>query len=131
MQVKDVPQDPSILEGHQRACYARDEAGHYVIATSGGWEVERVVNQHAVGEIEARIAAVLADVKAGKVSVLAYHMARFHMDARLLAAHTGIWSLRIKRHLRPHVFQRLPASILERYAAVFGIDVAAVSRAPD
>ena len=34
----------------------------------------------------------------GRASPLAFHMARCHMDARLLSAHTGIWSLRIRRH---------------------------------
>ncbi|MFN0304152.1 MAG: hypothetical protein ACKVQU_27785 [Burkholderiales bacterium] len=131
MRVKDVPQDPSILEGHQRACYARDAAGHYVIATSRGWEVERVANQHAVREIDAHVGAVLRDVKAGKLSALAYHMACSHMDTRLLAAHTGIWSFRIRRHLRPDVFRRLPESIRRRYAAVFNIDAAALASVPD
>lgn len=131
MQVKDVPQDPSILEGHQRACYARDASGHYVIATSRGWEVERVANQHAVDAIDAHVAAVLRDVKAGKLSVLAYHMAHFHMDTRMLAAHTGIWSMRIRRHLRPEVFRRLPEAIHKRYAAAFNIDVAALVKVPN
>ncbi len=131
MEVKDVPQDPSILEGHQRACYARDASGHYVIATSRGWEVERVANQHAIQDIDANVAAVLGDVKAGRLSVLAYHMASCHMDTRLLAAHTGIWSFRIRRHLRPDVFRRLPESIRRRYADAFNIDVAALANVPD
>jgi hypothetical protein len=131
MQVKDIPQDPSILEGHQRACYARDETGRYVIATSRGWEVERIANQHAVDEINAGIAAVLADVRAGKSSVLAYHMARFHMSPGLLAANTGIWSFRIRRHMRPDVFARLPEAILMRYADAFRIELAELVRMPD
>ncbi len=131
MRVKDIPQDPSILEGHQRACYARDESGRYVIGTSSGWEVERIANQHAVDEINAGIAQVLADVRAGKASVLAYHMARYHMSPGLLAANTGIWSLRIRRHMRPHIFARLPEAILLRYADAFRIDLATLVKVPD
>jgi hypothetical protein len=131
MRVDQIPQDESILEGHQRACYARDENGRYVIATSRGWEVERVANQQAVGEVNARITATLEDVRVGKLSVLAYHMAKYHMDASLVAAHTGLWSFRVKRHLRPQVFSRLPESVLQRYADLFGTDVTTLRRVPD
>jgi hypothetical protein len=48
-----------------------------------------------------------------------------------LAAYTGIWSLRIRRHLRPAVFARLPDSLLQRYANAFGIDLSALKRVPD
>jgi hypothetical protein len=131
MRVDQVPQDDSILEGHRRACYARDEAGRYVIAESRGWEVERIANQQAVAEIEARVREVLQDARAGKASALAYHMTRFHMEPSVLAAHAGFWTWRVKRHLRPEVFRALPEPILRRYARVFNIDVAALCRVPE
>jgi hypothetical protein len=53
------------------------------------------------------------------------------MDAGLLAAHTGIWSLRIRRHLRPAVFARLPDRLLQRYADAFGIELFTLKRGPD
>jgi hypothetical protein len=126
----DVPQDDSILEGHQRACYAQDADGRWVVATSRGWEVERVANAHAVQQVEAAIASALADVRAGRASPLAYHMARFHMTESLLAAHVGWWRWRVRRHLRPHVFATLPEATLARYAAVFGIGVDDLKRTP-
>ena len=128
MRVADVPQDESILEGHRRACYAQDATGRYVIATSRGWEVERIANQHAVAEVQARIDTALDAVRSGRASPLAYHMARFHMDAGLLAAHSGIWAFRVRRHLRPDIFARLPDHLLRRYADVFKIDIDALRR---
>lgn len=130
MRTTDVPQDDSILEGHQRACYAQDADGRWVVATSRGWEVERVANAHAVQQVEAAIAAALADVRAGRASPLAYHMARFHMTDALLAAHVGWWRWRVRRHLKPTVFATLSNTTLARYAAVFGIDVDELKRIP-
>jgi hypothetical protein len=127
MRIEDIPQEPSILEGRLRACYARNAAGRYEVATSRGWEVERVANQLAVSDVNAHIEQALADVRAGKASALAYHMARAHMDARLLAAHSGFWVWQVKRHLQPRHFQRLTQRQLQRYAAALGIELATLS----
>jgi hypothetical protein len=127
MRIDELPQEPSILDGHLRACYVKNAQGHYEIATSKGWEVERIANQLAVADINAHIEQALADVRAGKVSPLAYHMARAHMDARLLAAHSGFWVWQVKRHLQPKHFQRLPDKHSRRYADALGIDVATLT----
>jgi hypothetical protein len=130
MRVDQIPQDDSILEGHRRACYAQDSNGRFVIATSRGWDVERIANQTAVDAVNEKIAQALQDVRAGRASPLAYHMARCHMDARLLAATSGIWAFRVRRHLRPEVFAKLPQHVLRRYAEAFGIDAERLTRVP-
>lgn len=130
MKVGQLPQDDSILEGHRRACYAQDAAGRYVLAPSRGWTVEAIVNAQAQTDVEARIAAALAAVHSGAASPLLYHLARCHMDVRMLAASSGIWSLRVRRHLRPVVFARLPDRLLQRYADSLGIDLAVLKTAP-
>lgn len=116
MKTTDVPQEESILAGHQRACYAQDENGRYVVVGSIGWEVEKIVNGQANEEVRAQIAQALAGARRGELSPLAYHMARRQMDIRLLAAYTGFSRLRIRWHLRPKVFAGLPERILSRYA---------------
>ena len=131
MKVDQVPQDDSILEGHSRACYAQDSSGRYLIAKSRGWQVEAIANHQALSDVEEKIARAARNVTEGRASPLAFHMARFHMDAGLLAAHTGIWSLRIRRHLRPSVFARLPDRLLQRYANAFGIDLSSLKGTPD
>jgi hypothetical protein len=131
MKVDQVPQDDSILEGHSRACYAQDGNGHYMIARSRGWQVEAIVNRQALSDVEEKIARAAEDVAQGRASPLAFHMACFHMDASLLSAYTGIWPLRIRWHLRPAVFARLPDRLLQRYADAFGIDLPALKRVPD
>lgn len=119
------------MEGRQRACYAQDRDGRYTITPSRGWQVEAIANRQALSDVEEKIARATRDVREGRASPLALHMARFHMDAGLLAAHTGIWSLRIRRHLRPEIFARLPDHLLQRYADAFGIELSALKRAPE
>ena len=119
------------MEGRHRACYAQDDKGRYTVTASRGWNVEAIANRQALSDVEAKIDRATRDVAEGRASPLAFHMACFHMDAGLLAAHTGIWSLRIRRHMRPAVFARLPERVLQRYADAFGIDLPSLKRAPD
>jgi hypothetical protein len=132
VKTKDVPQEQekTILAGYQRACYAVDEQGRYVVVGSVGWEVEQVVNGQANDEVRAAIAAALACARRGEVSPLAYHMARRQMDLGLLASYTGMSRLRIRWHLRPGPFARLPENILQRYAQAMQLSVAELRQLP-
>ena len=131
MKINDVPQEDSMLEGHQRACYAVDDKGRYVVVGSKGWAVEKVVNAQAVDEVRRAIDAAHARVLRGEASPLAYHMARCQMDVGLLAANTGIWRLRVRRHLKPAVFAKLKPALLQRYADALGTTVEALCRLPE
>lgn len=130
MKTTDVPQEESILAGHQRACYALDDQGRYVVVGSIGWEVEKIVNGQANDEVRAQIAAALAGARRGDLSPLAYHMARRQMDAGLLASYTGFSRLRIRWHLRPKVFAGLPERILQRYAEALRLPLAELRALP-
>ena len=130
MKSSEVPQDESVLGDHRRACYAVDEEGRYEIVPSRGWEVERVVNQQAIGEIRAGIEAVHAEALAGRASALAYHMTRCQMTPALLAANSGVWRWRVKRHLSPSGFEGCPPKILERYARALAMSVEDLRRVP-
>jgi hypothetical protein len=131
MKIDEVPQEESMLEGHQRACYAVDDQGRYVVVGSTGWEVEKVVNAQAVDEVRRAIDDARDRVLRGEASALAYHMARCQMDASLLAANTGIWSLRVRRHLKPAVFAALKPALLARYADALGLTVDELRAVPD
>lgn len=130
MKTTDVPQEESILAGHQRACYAQDENGRYVVVGSIGWEVEKIVNGQANDEVRAQIAQALAGARRGELSPLAYHMARRQMDVGLLAAYTGFSRLRIRWHLRPKVFAGLAEKILQRYADALQLPLAELRALP-
>ena len=131
MKKADVPQQESMLEGHQRACYALDEQGRYVVVGSIGWELEKIVNGQANEEVRQAIATALARVRAGKASPLAYHMARRQMDAAMLSAYSGVSRLRIRWHLRPGPFARLPEALLRRYAEALDLTTGELRSVPE
>lgn len=131
MKAKDVPQEDSILAGHQRACYAVDEHGRYIVVPSRGWEVEKIVNTVARADIAAAITEARERVRRGEASPLLYHMRRRQMTVALLAANIGFARLRVRWHLRPAAFARLKPAVLARYADVLRISVEELRRLPD
>jgi hypothetical protein len=130
VKAEQVPQEASMLEDQRRACYALDANGRYVIVPSKGWEVEKIVNAQANAEVTAHIKQAQRDVLEGRASPLAYHMATRQMDVALLAANAGIWSLRVRRHLKPAVFSKLPPRVLQRYADALNLDAQQLRTVP-
>ena len=130
MKTTDVPQDESMLGEHRRACYAVDDNGDYVVVASKGWEVEAIVNAQAVDSIRQQVETVRQQVVCGELSPLAFHMERCMMDVGLLAANTGIWRWRVRRHLSPKIFPRLSDKVLQCYAGALGITVVALCEVP-
>jgi hypothetical protein len=120
MRERDVPQEGNAsLAGHRKAVYAVGEDGKLRTVASRGWEVEEVVTRQAVEDLERRARAAR--------SPLEYHMYRARMDVAMLAAAAGIWRWRVRRHLRPQVFARLPLRLRRRYAEALGIPLAALA----
>lgn len=130
MKATEVPQEESILKDHRRACYALDDSGRYVVVSSKGWEVERIVNAQAQADIRAAVEEARRRALAGHVSALAYHMARRQMTVGLLAANSGVWRLRVRYHLRPGAFARLRRAVLQRYAEALGMPVDELTQVP-
>lgn len=130
MKAADVPQDDSVLEGLRRACYAEDGEGRYVVVPSRGWEVERVVNEHANKALREALAETHKAVVAGRLSTLAYHMVRCQMDVRLLAANVGLYQWQVRRHLKPRIFSSLRSEMIHRYARALGITSDELARLP-
>jgi hypothetical protein len=125
-----VPQDASpTYGGLRKLLYAVDEGGQYTGVPSSGWEVESFSTELAVAELERLREQALRRVRAGISSALEYHMFARRMDFDTLASVSGMWRWRLRRHLRPAVFARLPERILRRYADAMGLAVAEL-RAP-
>ena len=121
MRERDVPQDGSSLGGHRKVVYAVAEDGKLRLVPSRGWEAEDIVTRQAVEDMERRAQAARARVLSGETSPLEYHMYRARMDLALLSQATGLWRWRVRRHLRPQVFKRLPPALRQRYAEALGI----------
>jgi hypothetical protein len=132
MKKDEVPQEVSpVYIGQRRLLYAVDEKGEYGAALSVGWEVETEATMAAVREIERQRDDAWARARRGDTSPLEYHMFRRRMDLALLAQTSGFWQWRVRRHLRPHIFVRLPRRILDRYAEALGLSVPELTRLPD
>jgi hypothetical protein len=129
VRVDEVPQDRiATFAGGRKAMYAVDAQGHYAVVPSSGWEVEQIVTRQAIQALEDAAAAARAQVLAGAVAPLVYHMYRRRMDLDLLSQTTGLFRWRIRRHFVPRRFARLKPALLQRYADALGIDVQALQR---
>lgn len=131
MDLNAVPQEGNTtLGGHRKAVYARDAQGRLVIAPSAGWEAEEIVTTHAVHGLQSLAADALQRARAGLASPLEYWMYERRMDPPMLAQTSGVWHWRVRRHLRPARFARLPARLLQRYADALGLDAATLRSLP-
>jgi hypothetical protein len=130
MEKKDVPQDNGILGNWHVICYATDEKGEYVRSQSAGWEPTNIANGIAWEFIQEKLAGVLKKVKTGLLSPLAYHMNKNLMDVKMLSQYAGFSSWKVKRHLKPHVFNSLDDVVLQRYAAVFNMTTEQLKEVP-
>ena len=125
MKKNEVPQDNEGLhEGKFRdLCYAVDEEGNYVTVHSTGWEPKNEAMKQAWEEIHLKVDEARKQVLNRQKSILAYHMEKNIMALKLLSQYTGIPRRKIKKHLRPEVFEKLEKEILTKYADAFNISV--------
>jgi hypothetical protein len=131
MQTNSVPQDPSpTYEGQRKLLYAVDDKGEYTGVHSAGWEPETFATLTAVAELDRLRDEAWARAAAGQTSALEFHMFDRRMELDTLAATTGIWKWRIRRHLNVQRFARLPQHILQRYADAMGITVERLRSVP-
>lgn len=129
MREGDVPQEGNAtLAGHRKAVYAVGEDGKLRLVASRGWQVEEIVTRQALAELEERAHEARSRALAGLASPLEYHMHRARMDVPLLAQAAGLWRWRVRRHLKPRVFARLPLALKRRYAEALGIAPEALER---
>lgn len=131
MKAKDVPQEEWIKGYGTRACYAEDENGKYVVVQSKGWEVEKIVNSQAHDVIRAKVREARKEVEQGKASPLKYYMEINQMDLSLLASNAGIWKWRVKRHLKPDIFNKLNRETLQKYADALRISMGDLKKIPE
>src|ERR1041384_547310 len=126
MQLDEVPQDGLDYKERdklRKLMYATDKDGHYTGVTSAGWEAENIATKGAWDEVVETLKETEAEVKAGKVSPIAYFMLKSLMDVSLLAKYVGKWKWTVKRHMKPAVFNKLSDAVLSQYATVFNISL--------
>ena len=127
-----MPQDDEhLMEGRTReVCYAVDDQGHYVQVLSPGWEPKNAALKQAWEQIGEEAKEAFLQVKTGKVSPLAFYMAKGMFDPALLSAYTDIPKRKIREHLDPETFRCLDEKTLARYAEAFAITVEELRQGP-
>ena len=118
MKKAEVPQDnEGLLEGKLReVCYAVDETGNYVTVLSTGWTPKNAALKQAWEEVNEKAEEVKRKVLEGKLSPVAYYMEKNIMNLKLVSQYTGIPKWRIRRHLKPKIFNTLNEETLGKYA---------------
>lgn len=132
MKRDQVPQDDAhLLEGRSReVCYALDEKGNYVRALSTGWDPKNAALLQAWEQIDEQAEEARRHVLAGRLSPLAYFMAKGMFDVKLLSQYTDIPKRKIKAHLDPARFKKLDEASLAKYAEAFDISPAELAAWP-
>ena len=124
MKKEDVPQDLSSLgKITKEVCFATDSSGKYVTELSRGWDVKITALDVAWKEIEDRVEAARQKVLNNEASPILFFMERRLMDLGIVAAYTGFWRWRIKKHMKPASFNKLSDKQLKRYAEAFNVSV--------
>jgi len=119
-----VPQEGNAtLSGERKAVYALGEDGHYTLVPSAGSSVEETVTSQALAEFARLRDEALERAGRGEASPLEVHMYDRRMDPLTLAQSVGMFTWRVKRHLKYRHFRRLKPALLARYAEALGIDV--------
>ena len=125
MKKKEVPQDDEgLFEGKFREpCYAVDEDGNYIAVPSTGWAPKNAALKQAWEEINIKAMEAAKDVLEGRSSILSWHMEKKIMGLKLLSQYTGIPRRKIRKHLKPEIFNTLDTGTLQKYAEAFNITV--------
>lgn len=124
MKKDEIPQDYGHLSKlTKEVCYAVNDQGEYTTDLSTGWEVKASALDAHWKAIEARIQNAREAVQRGEASPLLYYMEKHLMDPVVLAKYTGIWTWRVKRHLKAGVFAGLSDKTLRKYAEAFNLSV--------
>lgn len=124
MKKEDIPQDDSALNKlTKEVVYAVDGEGKYVTGLSTGWEVKATALDVAWEDIEQRIKNARQKVMNNEASPLLFFIELRLMDIGIVSAYTGFWKWRVKRHLKPAIFEKLSEKKLKKYAEAFNISV--------
>ncbi|RFC54908.1 hypothetical protein [Brumimicrobium aurantiacum] len=124
MRKDDIPQDDSKLsdKNMKELCYAVDKNGNYTTGLSTGWEAKSIALDLTIKNLDQQIEEAKNEVLKGQKSPIYYFMIREKMDIGILAGYMSRPKWIIKRHFKPHVFEKLKISTVKKYADIFSVD---------
>jgi hypothetical protein len=128
----EVPQDSenSTYGGGSKLIYARNCQGDYVAVKSAGWDVEAQATRSALTQLRQACQSSWQRACQGETAALEYYMCLRHMDLALLSQTSGLAKWRVKRHLRPATYAKLPPRLVQRYAQALQFDPEQLAQLP-
>lgn len=131
MKKDQVPQEQNDFNFWPLGYYAVDEKGNFDCVSSVGWQATNEGWGDKLAQMRELYREARGAVERGEKSPLHYHMMVRRFEPALLASYLGLWTFQVKRHLRPKVWEKLPARMHERYAKFFQITVEELKKLPD
>ncbi|RYA23191.1 hypothetical protein CRU96_08930 [Malaciobacter halophilus] len=119
----EIPQENnSTLDGQKKVMYGTDENGDFQRINYSS-SVEEFATITAVQEYKELEKECLEDIKNNIASPIKYYMYKNRMDLPTLSSAVGMFSFRVKRHLRMDIFKKLNTKTIQKYADAFSIDI--------
>jgi hypothetical protein len=116
-------EDIKVESSHQLILYIEKEDHTYGPVQTGSYMVKNYLDDFFAKK--ARLQTLrLEELKAGKISPLAYYKDLVEIGEGDLACRVGISRRKLRFQMTPEGFSRTSVALLERYATVFGIPVA-------
>jgi len=117
----DAEQENLIYRNNRELFYSFDPEKGYSRSVGYQYSANQEIIRQSWDAAEERLEEVRRKVMSGELSPIAFHMERCLMEIPMLAAYMQIAKWRVRRHLKPTVYNRLSEKTKNRYASVFGI----------
>jgi hypothetical protein len=115
--------DVKVASFHQLILYIEKEDQTYGPVQTGSYMAENYLDDFFEKKEKLKTAR-LGELKAGKISPLAYYKDLVEIGEGDLACRVGVSRRKLRFQMTPEGFSRTSVATLERYATVFGIPVA-------
>jgi len=116
--IVDCPEQQLIL-------YVEKEDGTYGPLQTGSYLTKNYIDDYY--EKRNRLEASLKEqLRRREISPVAYYMTLTDLSVAETAARVGITQRKVKKHMQPGNFVKIPPSVLDRYAEVFNVSAAAM-----
>lgn len=116
--IVDCPEQQLIL-------YVEKEDGTYGPLQTGSYLTKNYIDDYY--EKRNRLEASLKEqLRRREISPVAYYMTLTDLSVAETAARVGISQRKVKKHMQPGNFVKIPPAVLDRYAEVFNVSAAAL-----
>ena len=116
--IVDCPEQQLIL-------YVEKEDGTYGPLQTGSYLTKNYIDDYY--EKRNRLEASLKEqLRRREISPVAYYMTLTDLSVAETAARVGISQRKVKKHMQPGNFVKIPPAVLDRYAVVFNVSAAAM-----